>query len=115
MIGHIFTAHEYCEQVCEGILASAGFQELLDYPDEFTVDLVMYDFTCGPCLLGFLHKFKDPPLVAATAFNNPPTSAELIGGHKQPAYVPYYQLSYGSKMNIWQRALNLFLQQFEIL
>jgi len=115
LIGHIFTAHEYCEQVCTGILASRGFQALLDYPKEFRVDLIIYDFTCGPCLLGFLHIFDYPPLMAATAFNNPPTSTELIGGHKQPAYVPYYQLSYGSNMNMWQRALNVFLHQFEIL
>lgn len=75
----------------------------------------MYDFTCGPCLLGFLPKFKDPPLVSSTAFNNPPASTEIIGGHKQHAYVPYYQLSYGSQMTMRQRALNLFLHQFEIL
>lgn len=115
LIQHIFTTHKYCEDVCKGILASNGFQQLMDYPEDFQIDLIIYDFTCGPCLLGFMRRFKDPPIVAATAFNLPPISTEIIGGHKQTAYVPYYQLSYGSNMNIYQRALNLFLHQFEIL
>lgn len=40
LMQHIFTTHEYCEGVCQGILVSNGFQQLLDYPDDFKVDLV---------------------------------------------------------------------------
>uniref|UniRef100_A0A182YPK7 Uncharacterized protein n=1 Tax=Anopheles stephensi TaxID=30069 RepID=A0A182YPK7_ANOST len=99
-----FVVHE-----CAGTLKSKGLRRVMDYPDEFRFDLVLHDFTCGPCLLGLLHKFKYPPLVSVTAFNNPPYSTEVIGGHKFYSYVPFYSLSYGTDMSFFQRIHNTLL------
>uniref|UniRef100_A0A182IRD8 UDP-glycosyltransferases domain-containing protein n=1 Tax=Anopheles atroparvus TaxID=41427 RepID=A0A182IRD8_ANOAO len=94
---------------CGGTLKSKGLRTVMDYPDDFRFDLVLHDFTCGPCLLGLLHKFKYPPLVSVTAFNNPPYSTEVIGGHKFYSYVPFYSLSYDSDMSFYQRVHNTLL------
>lgn len=71
--------NNFCHLNCLGILNSNGLDVILNYPDNFKFDAIIYDFTCGPCLLLFVHKFKNPPLIAVSAFN-------LIGGQKYPAY-----------------------------
>lgn len=88
------------------ILETKGFQTLLDYPDDFRFDLIVYDFTPGACLLGFMHKFKSPPLVSITAYGNPSLSNSLVGGHQYYSYVPHYYLHYENDMNLWQRLYN---------
>lgn len=73
-------------QSISGMLESNGLQTILDYPDDFKFDLVLHDYTIGPCVLPLIHKFKYPPLIATTAFDNPPYRIHWIGGHNYPAY-----------------------------
>lgn len=82
---------------------------ILNYPDSFKFDVVVHDFTLGPCLLFLLHKFNYPPLVSATAFLNPPYALDLVGGHKHYAYVPYYSVNYDSDMCFQERVVNVFM------
>uniref|UniRef100_A0A8D8D8F3 UDP-glucuronosyltransferase 2B15 n=1 Tax=Culex pipiens TaxID=7175 RepID=A0A8D8D8F3_CULPI len=105
----VFSFLDYYDSVCEGALASKGLDVIRAYPKEFKFDLVIYDYGCGPCLLPLLHKFNYPPLVSLTPFNNPPYSVDVVGGHKQFAYTPYFALNYDSKMNFQQRAYNTLL------
>ncbi|XP_058834814.1 UDP-glucosyltransferase 2-like [Topomyia yanbarensis] len=100
---------------CRGILKSKGLQFIKNYPDDFTVDLVLNDMTCGGCMNGLLHKFHYPPLVSVTAFNNPPYVTDVIGGHKYYAYVPFYSLPYGTDMTFFQRVLNTLLYMTDYL
>lgn len=111
-----------------------GFQTLLEYPDDFRVDLVVYDFTPGACLLAFMHKFKNPPLVSVTAYGNlyfnkksrfltkinwagilgnPSLINSIIGGHQYYSYVPHYYLHYENDMSIWQCLYNFVVHVIE--
>ncbi|XP_055531270.1 UDP-glucosyltransferase 2-like [Wyeomyia smithii] len=105
----VFNFLDYSVSLCDAMLTSQGLAVLEQYPDDFKFDLVVYDFGCGPCLLSLLHKFNYPPLLSLTAFNNPPFSVDIVGGHKHFAYTPYFALNYNSKMNFWQRAYNTLL------
>ncbi|XP_052870636.1 UDP-glucosyltransferase 2-like [Anopheles cruzii] len=98
--------YDYAISMCTGILRSAGYGTISNYPPDYRFDLVLYDYTCGPCLMALYHRFGQPPLVGVTAFNNPPYSTDLIGGHKYYAYIPYYTLDYDSRMNFFQRFFN---------
>ncbi|XP_049297582.1 UDP-glucosyltransferase 2-like [Anopheles funestus] len=98
--------YEYAISMCIGILDSKGYQTIVNYPSDYKFDLVLYDFTCGPCLLAIYHRFGQPPMVGVTGFNTPPYTTDLIGGHKYYAYVPYYTLDYDSSMNFYQRFYN---------
>ncbi|XP_055607049.1 UDP-glucosyltransferase 2-like [Uranotaenia lowii] len=109
------TFYDYGMGMCEGIMKSKGLDIILNYPNDFKFDLVLYDFSCGPCLMGLYHKFGEPPLVGVTAFNIPPYTTDVIGGHKYPSYIPYYSLSYDSEMNFWQRLENTFIYVFDHL
>lgn len=99
---------------CEGSLRSRGVQQLLVYPDTFRVDLILYDYTLGPCLLGFQHKFRYPPVVAVTAFNVPTYTSLVLGGHNYFAYIPHFAVNYDVVMNFWQRLENLYLHVYEL-
>lgn len=95
-----------------GCTSSQGFKVLLNYPDDFRFDVVIYDFSAGPCILGFLHKFGYPPLISVSAFGLPPFSPFLVGGHKPS---PYFALKYDSRMNFFERITDFLVQSFDTL
>lgn len=100
----------YSVVICEGILRSTnGIQTLLNYPKDFKFDVVLYDYTVGPCLIGFVHRFNYPPIVGFTAFNNPPYTASILGGHNYYSYKPYLTSKFSNRMSLVERGFNLFL------
>lgn len=99
---------DYSIGVCEGIRRSAGPKVLLSYPDNFKFHVILSDFTCGPCLAGFVHKFNYPPVIAYTGFNNPMYTVDIVGGHNSFAYKPYHTTKFSNRMSFWQRAVNMF-------
>uniref|UniRef100_A0A182FZT7 UDP-glycosyltransferases domain-containing protein n=1 Tax=Anopheles albimanus TaxID=7167 RepID=A0A182FZT7_ANOAL len=101
--------YDYAISMCTGILSSEGYRTIANYPDDYKFDLVVYDYTCGPCLMALYVKFGQPPLVGVTAFNIPPYTTDLIGGHKYYAYVPYYTLDYDSRMSFIERFNNAII------
>ncbi|XP_062544576.1 UDP-glucosyltransferase 2-like [Armigeres subalbatus] len=109
LVTSMFTFYDYAFSLCEGVMRSKGLDVILSYPNDFKFDLVLYDFTCGPCLMGLFDKFGQPPLIGVTGFNIPPYTVDLIGGHKYPAYIPYYTLTYDTDMNFFQRLENSFI------
>lgn len=93
-----------------------AFHQLLNYPDDFAVDLVIYDYTLGPCFLGFVDKFNSPPIVAVSAYNKPATTPEVVGGHQFYAYVPHIGLSLETKkLDFVQRLKNLIIYSAELM
>ncbi|XP_058832975.1 UDP-glucosyltransferase 2-like isoform X2 [Topomyia yanbarensis] len=115
VIQSMITFYDYAVVLCNGVLKSKGLDVILSYPDNFKFDLVLYDFTAGPCLMGLYHKFGQPPLIGVTAFNIPPYTVDLIGSHKYPAYIPYYTLTYDVDMNFLQRLENVFIYTSDYL
>jgi glucuronosyltransferase len=105
-----FGLTDYSSKNCKSIMDSAnGLEKILAYPDDFKFDLVIYDFTFGPCVLPIVTKFNQPPMVGVSAFLNPPLTHLLIGGNKYPAYVPHYALDFPQIMSFYQRSFNLLL------
>jgi len=101
---------------CTELAKNKGFQVILNYPDDFKFDLMIYDYTMMPCMLGLLHKFNYPPLVGITAFCNPSSTADILSGDKLGLTVkPHYMTTYDKDMNILQRLDNGFLNFFESL
>lgn len=96
------------------IIQTKGFRTLLQYPDDFEFDLIIYNFTPGACLLGFLHKFNYPPLLSVTSLGSPSYLNALIGGHQYASYNPHYNLLYQGDMNFFQRFYNFVVHLNEI-
>lgn len=109
IVPSVLSISNWCETCCDGVLKSKGLDTILNYPNSFKFDIVIQDFTCGPCLLPLLHKFNYPPMVSVTAFSNPPYSHHLTGGQKFPAIVPHYVIDYSQLMSYPQRLFNAFL------
>lgn len=101
------------EMVCKATVRSMGLQQLLNYPKEFKFDLVLYDYTIGPCLLGFLHRFGYPPLIALTAYPNPPGTVDVSGGHNHFAYIPFSTFAQDGEMNFFRRLQNLYIYAYD--
>ena len=114
-LSSISEIYGYMELNCDGIFASNGLETILNYPNDFKFDVVIHDFTCGPCLLPLVHKFKYPSLISITAFGIPPYTLVSIGGHKYPGYIPHYNLDYSTDMTFSQRFFNALLHAFDVM
>lgn len=101
--------------MCQGLHDSDGFKQLMNYPKDFKVDLLMVDLTIGPCWAGFLHKFKYPPLVGFTAFEIPDYIYDFMDGHSQPAYIPHQTAQFANNMDFFERFTNFYVKVFEHL
>jgi hypothetical protein len=66
----LWSFYAFGEFSCKAVEQSVvGLNTLLNYPDDFKFDLVLYDYTVGPCLLGLIKKFNYPTVVGVSAFN----------------------------------------------
>ena len=104
----VFSFYDFGAFMCDGIALSAkGLNMIRNYPNDFTFDLVINDYTCGPCLLGLLPQFKYPPLIGISAFNNPQFTVDIVGGDKLGLTTkPFFLLNYDNDMNALQRIHN---------
>uniref|UniRef100_A0A1L8E201 Putative udp-glucoronosyl and udp-glucosyl transferase n=1 Tax=Nyssomyia neivai TaxID=330878 RepID=A0A1L8E201_9DIPT len=89
-IDTILSVEEFYLASIRGTRKSKGYHQLLAYPDDFHFDLVIYDNQADPILLGFQHKFHNPPLITITAFNGIAPTNYLVGSSYYPAYIPFY-------------------------
>jgi glucuronosyltransferase len=78
----VFSFYDFGVLPCAAIALDKGMDVIKNYPPKFKFDLVIHDFTCGPCLLGLLPIFNNPPLIGISAFNNPPYTVDIVGGDK---------------------------------
>ncbi|XP_064545919.1 UDP-glucosyltransferase 2-like [Drosophila montana] len=99
----ITKTYDFGLKTAKYIAASQGLLQLLDYPDEFKFDLIINDYTLGPYLLGFAHKFRYPPIIGVTAFHNAPITLDFMSNHYFPALTPYYSTLYNHKMSFLER------------
>jgi hypothetical protein len=106
---------DYIIIACKGIYESDGLNTLLNYPDDFKFDLILTDYICGECMLPILHRFKYPPLIGFTPFNNAWNDINFVGGHWYPAYIPFWSAIQGGEMNFFQRLYNTYLYTHHFL
>ncbi|GAB0090001.1 hypothetical protein DMENIID0001_046320 [Sergentomyia squamirostris] len=64
---------------------SKAYRQLLSYPDDFKFDLILYDCTTFPILLGFYQKFRGPTLIGYSAFNGISTINYATGASYYPS------------------------------
>lgn len=109
----VMSAYKFGTLACIGCTTSQGFKTLLNYPDNFRFDVIIYDCTAGPCILGFLHKFHYPPLISVSAFGIPQFSHLIVGGYKPSSHVPHFSLTYDCRMSFTERTINFLVQSFD--
>lgn len=100
---------------CQGVYKSKGLDIILNYPDSFKFDALIYDFTGIACLLPLLHKFNYPPLIAVSPFDDPVHAHSIMGGKIYPAYVPHYVTEYAPIMNFRDRIVNTLLFVYDTM
>lgn len=105
----ITQTYDFGLKTAKYIAASQGLLQLLDYPDEFQFDLIINDYTLGPYLLGFAHKFRYPPIIGVTAFHNAPITLDFMSNHYFPALTPYFSTLYNQKMSFLERLDNTLI------
>lgn len=76
---------------------------------------MIYDFTMGPCVLGFARKFGNPPIVAVTPFFAAGRITLTSGALLYPAFVPGHDLLYPVKMSFIQRAHSALIHTMELM
>lgn len=105
---------KFIENACLGSLNSKGYQQLLDFPDDFKFHLVIFDFTRSQCLLGMVHKFNNPSMVAVTPFSFFVKVQHLSGSLIFPGFMPSPYEKMSQTMNFKERLNSAFQQVFEM-
>ncbi|TDG48482.1 hypothetical protein AWZ03_005026 [Drosophila navojoa] len=101
--------YDFGVKTAKSIAASQGMLQLLNYPPEFEFDVIINDYTLGPYLLGFAHRFRYPPIIGITAFHNAPITLDFMSNHYFPALVPYFSTLYNASMSFLQRLDNTLI------
>lgn len=107
--------YDYIVKSCDLALRSEGLQLLLNYPDDFKFDAILFDLTNSPCLLPLMKRFQYPPSIAITAFLLPHYLSQQFGNDIYPAYVPSYLVDYPSDMSFGQRLLHYIWINLDLL
>ncbi|GAB0099854.1 hypothetical protein DMENIID0001_157440 [Sergentomyia squamirostris] len=111
-VATVIEVQDFYMNTLKGIRMSKGYHQLLAYPDDFKFDLVIYDFLALPLLLGFYHKFGQPPMIALTAFSGIGATNVAAGSSFYPSYIPYHFGS-GFKETFSGRIKNFFMYFFD--
>lgn len=85
----ILTMNSYTLNTCKIVMNSTGYKQLLNYPNDFKFDLVMFDFITHPCLLPFMHKFNYPSLMGVTALGGGVSFTAPFVGTSFSSLVPF--------------------------
>ncbi|XP_077294591.1 UDP-glucosyltransferase 2-like [Arctopsyche grandis] len=109
----ISTLASYRSNGCSPALRSNGFNTLMAYPKDFNFDLVVHDFVGAQCLLGFVSRFSDPPLISLSATTCPVAISSASGNPQYPEYVPANHLNVGFSMSYLNRVYNSLLYTFD--
>ncbi|KAF5307551.1 hypothetical protein FQR65_LT06907 [Abscondita terminalis] len=106
---------KYIHFTCTFDFESPAFQKLLQYPDDFTFDLIIFDVAGPVCLYGFIHRFKHPIVVAVSPYVVSPYHSHLFTNPLYTSYTPYFGTTFTNQMTFYQRTLNLFYTYFDIV
>ncbi|CRK94736.1 CLUMA_CG008236, isoform A, partial [Clunio marinus] len=109
-IEFMFMILKFNKLSCSSAMDSKGYERLLAYPNEFKFDLVIYDNIGGPCLLLFLNKFNNPPMISATAFNAISRNAYYAGGLISPGVVPGHNCLFATPMTFKERIKSTIIE-----
>jgi glucuronosyltransferase len=105
---------DFFKNAAGAALDSKGYQDMLKYPDDFKVDLVIHDFTGFSSLLGMVHKFNNPPMVSVTPYLFSGKFATISGSLLYPAFLPPPDLRVPQQMTFMQRVQSFLFNLFEI-
>ncbi|XP_049840948.1 UDP-glycosyltransferase UGT5-like [Schistocerca gregaria] len=93
-------------------LKSDGARQLVKLAENETFDLVIAEVMVQECLLPFVTKFGNPPIVGITAYGIPPWANDLVGNYQNPSFVNTFNLPYSYHMTFLQRLTNFLLDMF---
>lgn len=96
----------------KGIKNSRGYKKLLDYPNDFSFDLILYDYAAGPVLLPFASKFVNSPVVAISAYSKLTELVPITGLPFFTSFAPNIYLQ-STEMTFLNRVLNTLYTFFE--
>lgn len=96
---------------CIDDVRSNGFKQLLNYPNEFKFDLILWDIYVGQCMYPLIDRFGNPPLIGTSAFGLQHNLAQTFGN--QIPFYPYYssEITY-NRMTYIQRFAHHFNVNF---
>lgn len=98
-----------------GAINSTGFDQLLNYPNDFKFDVIIYDYASAPHLIGFLYKFNYPPMIGMSAYSAVFDASPTLGSSFSP-YIPYRGASdFDNETSFLWRVNNFLLHFLDII
>uniref|UniRef100_A0A1B0CI95 UDP-glucuronosyltransferase n=1 Tax=Lutzomyia longipalpis TaxID=7200 RepID=A0A1B0CI95_LUTLO len=103
----VVESYDFYHFVSQKLTSTQGFQQLLDYPDNFKFSAIIHDFSLGQVMLGFVKKFNNPPLISVSPFGAPPNTWTVAGESLLAPFSPHFSTGFPAEMNFWEKMANL--------
>lgn len=85
--------HQFNNFISRKFFETKGLRQLANYPKSFKFDAVVYDFTLGQSLLGFVEYFQFPPLISVAPLPLPSSLATASITQVFPSYISHFSIS----------------------
>lgn len=95
---------EWSSNLCELDIKTKGLKSLLEYPEDYVFDLIIWDLNTGQCLYPLIDRFGSPPVIATSAFSYQHYLADIFG--QIFTYIPYTASTLSDKMTFLERFKN---------
>ncbi|KAJ6633150.1 UDP-glucosyltransferase 2, partial [Pseudolycoriella hygida] len=67
-ISQMVTSVRVAQTICHLFTVSSGWKELNNYPRNFQFDLIIHDSSMGGCLISFIQKFEETPVISISPY-----------------------------------------------
>ncbi|RZC37455.1 UDP-glucuronosyltransferase 2B9-like, partial [Asbolus verrucosus] len=94
----------FAEITCILDYQTEGLKTIMQYPDGFKFDLIVWDFNVGHCLFPLIEKFGRPPVIAVNPFINQPNILRNIW----QSFIPFMAHPHTDHMTLWQKLKSNF-------
>lgn len=111
----IFGFQSWLTKQCQFGLESQGFQHLLNYPNTFKFDIIIFDISSGSCHFPLIQKFNFPPSIALSPFPLATNQLYSFGYPILPNLVPWFGLSLPMPMSFAQKLKNYFFSYLDLI
>lgn len=108
--------HQRNNFISRKLFQSAGLEQLANYPRSFIFHAVIFDFTLGQSLLGFVEFFNFPPLISVSPHALPSALARASSTQILPSYISHYSTTStpaSLRANMSQRFMNMIYHAFD--
>lgn len=105
--------YDWVRPIAQLDFETKGLAQLINYPMDYTFDLIIIDYLASQYLYPIIDRFNRPPVIAVTPLLIHHTMSPNFGGHIYPSYNSHYVTPYTNQLSFTERISNMVFVYFD--